>query len=405
MRICIFTENNYKGGLDTFLINLIKDWPDSKDIFTIVCNKDHPGLSHLETKLENTTFLKYSFLFTSKLFHGKANNLLLRTKLFRGIFYFIFRILEYPFISPFFVINLILFFKKNNFDNLLIVNGGYPGSLICRCASISWFLVTKKKSFLNFHNYSQKSSVYFSYIEKFLDYMVFSKSSYIISVSNSCMESIKNRGVYIDDSKLKVIYNGINISNINSTINTSKIENQKDYCLMLGTFESRKGHYFMFKAFKLVLKKYPNILLFVYGDGKEHEKNKILNFIDELDLRNNIFLHNFIIDPTYIIKNSKILLVPSQSYESFGLTIIEAMSLGIPIVATNVGGIPEVIKNSNAGLISDKDDIFSYANNIIKILSSQVLSDSLSKNGILHYKNNFTASKMSSEYYKLIKHE
>jgi hypothetical protein len=51
MRICIFTENNYKGGLDTFLINLIKDWPNSNDIFTIVCNKDHPGLSYLESKL------------------------------------------------------------------------------------------------------------------------------------------------------------------------------------------------------------------------------------------------------------------------------------------------------------------------------------------------------------------
>ena len=161
----------------------------------------------------------------------------------------------------------------------------------------------------------------------------------------------------------------------------------------------------MFKAFKLVLKKFPNILLFVYGDGKEYEKNKILNFIDKLGLRNNIFLHNFINDPASIIKNSKILLVPSQSYESFGLTIIEAMSLGIPIVATNVGGIPEVINNSNAGLISDKNDILTYANNIIKILSSQNLTDSLSKNGILHYKNNFTASKMSSEYYKLINNE
>ena len=176
MRICIFTENNYKGGLDTFLINLINAWPNSNDIFTIVCNKDHPGLFYLESKLENTIFIKYSFLFTSKLFHGKANNLLLKTKFFRGFFYLIFRILEYPFILPYFIINLITFFKKNNYEKLLIVNGGYPGSLICRCASISWFLVTKKKSILNFHNFSQKSSIFFTYLEKFIDNLVFSKS-------------------------------------------------------------------------------------------------------------------------------------------------------------------------------------------------------------------------------------
>jgi len=405
MRICIFTENNYRGGLDTFLFNLIKSWPKNKDVFTLVCNKDHPGLFFLEANLQSTFFIKYDFLFTTKIFHGKSNNIVLRSKFFRILFYFFYRLLEYPLILPYFIIKLSIFFKKNDFDKLLIVNGGYPGSLICRCASISWYLVKKKKSILNFHNFSQKSNIIFSLIERFLDYFIFKNSCDVVSVSKVCLNSISNRKVSINPSKLKVIYNGIDflnekINEINS--NTNYLNN---YCIMLGTFESRKGHYFLFKSFKLVLIKYPDIKLHIYGEGKEHEKKIILRYIDELELSKNIILNNFIDNPFQVIKDARILLVPSQSYESFGLTIIEAMSLGIPIVATNVGGIPEVIENSKAGLLSNKDDINSFAQNILSILNSNKLAEYLSKNGKIYYNKNFTASKMSTQYHNLINNE
>jgi glycosyltransferase involved in cell wall biosynthesis len=81
------------------------------------------------------------------------------------------------------------------------------------------------------------------------------------------------------------------------------------------------------------------------------------------------------------------------------------MSLGIPIVATNVGGIPEVIENSKAGLLSNKDDINSFAQNILSILNSNKLAEYLSKNGKIYYNKNFTASKMSTQYHNLINNE
>ena len=402
MRICIFTENNYRGGLDTFLFNLINSWPNKLDSFTIACNKDHPGLAMLELRLVRTLFVKYNFLFTSKLFHGKADNIILRSKPFRAFFYIITILLEYPIIFPYYILKLYLFFKKDHFDKLLIVNGGYPGSLVCRCASISWYLFTKKKSIFNFHNFSQKSNLFSSFFEKSIDKIVFSKSSYIISVSNVCLNSILNRKVYIEPSKLKVIYNGIEQNKYTKKNEQKKINS---YCIMLGTFESRKGHYFMLQAFKLVLVKFPEIKLYIYGEGKEHEKNRILKYINDLELTESVRLNNYINDPFPAIQNSKILLVPSQNFESFGLTSIEAMSLGIPIVATNIGGIPEVIYNSKAGMISDKDDIAAYSNNIIRILSSKTLYDSLSRNGIIYYNNQFKADKMALQYYKFLNHE
>ena len=64
MKICLLTENYYRGGLDTFIINLINDWPDKLDNFTIVCNKSHPGLTDIENRVKKKVrFVKYKFFF------------------------------------------------------------------------------------------------------------------------------------------------------------------------------------------------------------------------------------------------------------------------------------------------------------------------------------------------------
>ena len=47
MKIVLFTENQRFGGLDTFIINLVNNWPDKNDTFFIICNQNHPGLQYL----------------------------------------------------------------------------------------------------------------------------------------------------------------------------------------------------------------------------------------------------------------------------------------------------------------------------------------------------------------------
>ena len=51
MRIALFTENSYKGGLDTYIITLINNWPNSNDEFVLICNKSHPGIDRYESEI------------------------------------------------------------------------------------------------------------------------------------------------------------------------------------------------------------------------------------------------------------------------------------------------------------------------------------------------------------------
>ena len=68
MNICILTENYYRGGLDTFIINLINNWPNQNDEFTIICNKSHPGLNDIKKRVKKLTKIKrYNFFLLQKL--------------------------------------------------------------------------------------------------------------------------------------------------------------------------------------------------------------------------------------------------------------------------------------------------------------------------------------------------
>ena len=52
MKIIFFTENYYKGGLDTFIISLINNWPDNNDSIELMCNYDHPGNETYESQIK-----------------------------------------------------------------------------------------------------------------------------------------------------------------------------------------------------------------------------------------------------------------------------------------------------------------------------------------------------------------
>ena len=411
MKICFFTENYRKGGVDTFLINLFNAWPDSEDELILLCNGAHAGL---ETIAERTNYpieiKRYSRIYTSKIAHGQSAlrfNLSCPARVF---FALTFRFLQYPILLPWYIYTLALHFRRSDFDRLMVVNGGYPASLLCRCAAIAWRLSGKMPlAVFNFHNAAVRSPWYFRAFENFIDYSVINGSHIIVTVSEWCLNTLKNRKPFLDCPKLHFIFNGIEdpVLKLNPMANLSCRSNENDskYCLMLATYESRKGHSFLFEAFKSVLTEFPDMRLLVYGFGTVREKNKVIGEVKRLDLERSITLNDFAAETGPLLANASLLAVPSQAYESFGLTIIEAMAFGIPVVTTDVGGMPEVLKDSHAGYVCSKDDPRSFADKMKDILRDPVLAAELGRNGRKTFERQFTASKMAWQYKSLLKNE
>ncbi len=404
MKICFYTENHLKGGLDTFLINIFNSWPDANDEITLICNESHPGLIEIKEKTYRQIQIKTYRRISSKIQQELQDSV---NRSFRFFFLsfvnFVIKLLRYPVLFPWYLFSLRSFFKKSDFERLIVVNGGYPASLLCRSAVISWGCASKEqKAILNFHNSASPPSLHTRMLEHFIDKLVFKFSKNIVSVSQNCLNSLKVRRAFNDFTKMSYIYNGIECP-LKGASNFKKNSNRDKYCLMLGTYEKRKGHSFIIDVFNDLFKEFNEIKLLIHGYGLPSQKLPIQQKIEKLNLGKKIILGDFVAETTELISNSELIVMPSQEYESFGLTLIEAMAHGVPIVATDVGGMPEVMGQTKAGFVCAKDNVIEFSNAIKKILKNPDLSEKLGKNGRMAFNKKFHASQMTNQYHKLIK--
>jgi len=405
MRICFFTENFNKGGLDTFLINLINFWPIPEDELTLLCNKNHPGInSILEKTGGNLILKKYNRLFLSDLSRGYCFLWKGQLKPVKKIFGAMYRALEYPILFPWYVLSLALFFRKSQFDRLMVVNGGYPGSLLCRAAAISWKLSGKKHLCLfNIHSSASTPKKLVAPIENLIDNLLVKSTKSFICVSKNSVDCLKRRNSFSDVNNIFYIYNGISdpITKDAARLPANK-KTQPPYILMLATLDKYKGHKFLLKSFQILLKSIPNTELKIFGHGSEEQKREIQREISRLQLTKNVLLGDFAANPESLILNASVMVVPSLEYEAFGLTIIEAMALRTPIVATNVGGMPEVLGESGAGFICDKNDAEQFAKYISLILKDPISANRLGENGRKTFEKRFNAVMMANKYHLAI---
>ena len=405
MKITFFTENYYKGGLDTFLISLVNNWPYPEDRITIICNHDHPGLETYRQKIRRKVSIYehhmplQTGLHRSVKWKGKIG-LLIKLGIFvSGYALFIYNVIAF---------RTLLLNKKP--DRLVIVNGGYPAGSTCRAAAISWGFLTKRRSIHNFHNFAVPSRKISGLVDDFIDHHVGKYTKAFVTVSGACAKSLRNRR-YLRKMDAHVIYNGIE-SMENDVYLTQKHKNLQEelgigedskICLMLGTYEPRKGHEFLLEAFRLVVDVLPDAHLMICGYGTYDETAEVKIVRDRLMLQRNVHLFGFREDVPWLLKQTDVLAVPSQAFESFGLMIVEAMAFKVPVVATRVGGIPEVLRDGQGGYCVDPGDAEGFAKYLILLLQDDRLRKELGTKGFRRYQSLFTAQRMAKEYASLIR--
>ena len=126
-------------------------------------------------------------------------------------------------------------------------------------------------------------------------------------------------------------------------------KNDEKKILFLGRLGARKGIYDLIKASKYIDFKKNNAILYLYGDGEIKEAKKEIH---KLNLSNSVKVMGWIegIEKTNLMKGSYIYVLPSY-YEGLPMSILEAMSFGMPIVSTTIGGIPYAVRNGVDGFL------------------------------------------------------
>ena len=115
------------------------------------------------------------------------------------------------------------------------------------------------------------------------------------------------------------------------------------------------------------------------GDGPEKIKAELL--CDELGISDKVIFFGNSTEIDKILCYSDLFLLPSKT-ESFGLAALEAMSLGVPVISSNTGGLPEVNFDGVSGYLSDVGDIDEMASNALKILGDDETLAKFKKNAL-----------------------
>lgn len=176
--------------------------------------------------------------------------------------------------------------------------------------------------------------------------------------------------------------------------------------IFVGTLRQIKGVRYLIEAMSIMRLNNPHVELMIVGDGEEKEYLQKLTY--DLNLNNCVsFVGKVPNDdiPKYM-KEADLFVLPSLS-ESFGIVNIEAMASGLPIVSTNVGGLPDLIKDGINGFLVNPRDPAAIAEKSLLILNDKNLKERISINNLSEAKKyswDYVIERLVDEYNKVYSH-
>ena len=148
--------------------------------------------------------------------------------------------------------------------------------------------------------------------------------------------------------QVPVIYNGVDLSRCIPKTNYQAADMLK--LVHIGRFNEQKNHRRLLDAFRLLVQAFPNTQLQLLGDGELMDE--IRQYARDLELENKVSFLGSQSNVYPYLHNADVFVLPSD-YEGMPMTIIEAMGTGLPIVATAVGGVPDMLSDGQSGLLTE----------------------------------------------------
>ncbi len=202
------------------------------------------------------------------------------------------------------------------------------------------------------------------------------KTNKIINISKSEHESALKHKI-APEKKMCVIENGIDFTKFENndkyreeTRKKYHVKNDEIVIGVVGRLTEQKDPLTMIKAFELVHKENRNVRLMYVGSGNLEEDVK--QYAKEKNILDKIIITGWVDDVEQYIPAFDIAVLPSK-WEGFGLVLIEYMACDKPIIATNVGGISDIIENFKNGILCSVQDYKTIGETIIKLIKNENL--------------------------------
>ena len=163
---------------------------------------------------------------------------------------------------------------------------------------------------------------------------------------------------------------------------------------IVGRLRWEKGQALLFDAFSIVLKQFPDAQLLIVGDGPDRlsleQRAKVLGIVNSI-----FWLGQKSPEEVYRLYSIMDIVAVPSVFEGFGLVAAEAMAAGLPVVASNVGGLTEAIEDGITGVLVPPGDCGAMAAAITALLDSHDKADQMGKKGLQRVRAQFSMEKFS----------
>jgi len=239
---------------------------------------------------------------------------------------------------------------------------------------------------------------------KFLSWLTIMLSHQTITIAQKEYNQVIH-WPFVTTDKLKLIYNGIrpiDFLDKQAAREYFKIENDDLVIGAISELHKNKGLKYAIQGFKEISKKYENLKFIIIGEGEKRED--LEKEIQKNNLKNKIFLVGKIENASKYLKAFDIFLLSSVK-EGLPFALLEAGLAGLPVIATEVGGIPEIIENNKSGILIKEKSPEKIKSVIEELIESKEKSQTYGENLYKVIKEKFSFKEMLEKTRELYQFE
>jgi len=269
----------------------------------------------------------------------------------------------------------------------------------------------KTPCILSVHLYLERAPILFKSLSDF-HYMTLSK--FIFNGADRILvPTISYKALFIKQfgilpEKIIVVPNGVDVKRFDPK-RFGKRASRKKYgissrkvVLFIGRLDpqgiEQKGIMYYLKAASIVTQKFKDVKFVIAGGGGNEQTDYIKHLAEKLGISNHIkFIIRFPTEETPLIHSMADIFVLPSLFESFGISLIEAMAMERPVISTKIRGVKDVVKEDETGFLVPPMNANALAKEILHLLNDEKLAVKLGRNGRKHVEDRFDWKKIAKK--------
>ncbi|MCX6808456.1 MAG: glycosyltransferase family 4 protein [Candidatus Berkelbacteria bacterium] len=229
------------------------------------------------------------------------------------------------------------------------------------------------------YNYDYRLKSWFNnFVQKKLMSFCYKRNNLVLAVSSSVKSFLVQTSLLPED-RVVVVPNGIDLAKFQSKTKKIKTTNLTPVIGTVGSLNKEKSQSDLITAFATIVKRYPLARLEIVGEGNLKQELKELAL--RLKISRNVAFLGRKSDVVEYLRKWDVFVLSSKS-ETFGIAALEALAAGVPVVASNVGGIPDIIENRQEGILVSSGAPEEIAKAVIELIEHPAFAASLKRRGL-----------------------